>query len=553
LDSHTRGRAAAWSATAALLVALSLAPGLTGPFVLDDQANLVEVFGWVNGDLPFGEAVFGASGPLGRPIAYFTLMLNAWLGGAAPWGYKALNLGLHLLCAALAATLLHALLRRDGMPDGRARSFALALAVLWALHPMQVSTVLYVVQRMAMLGAIAQLAVLLLYLRGREALARDPARGWRLLLLGVPAALAAGVLAKENAVMAVPLVLLLEFTWFAPQERAGVRGLRAYLALLVLPLVAGAVWLALSRGLLVDAYEGREFDLAQRLLTQPRVLGDYLLSWLLPLDAHLGLYRDGYPASRGWLDPPSALGWTVAGGVLLVASFLLRRRLRWLWFGAAWFCLGHALEGSVLPLEPYFEHRNYLPSLGLAMALLALPALRTAPPRTLFAAVIVLALASAALTAQRAWQWRDVDRLYATEGPPAGEVSRRLQVDRAIRAFETRDRVAEREALAVLAAGGAGNRAAGAAWSAIFACERGEALAAAPRRDLLTTTPTVMTHNHLSWLELLARRVAAGRCPGLAPADLQRLLQRWRDASPPLTGYQRVRLAQVRGALGSAP
>lgn len=546
MDSIARRGAALWIGTAAALLVVCFAPGLGGPFALDDQANLAEVFGWVNGDLSFADAVFGRSGPLGRPLAYFTLMLNAQLGGAEPFGYKAFNLLLHLGCAALAALLLRGLLRHQGSAEPRANALGLALAALWALHPLHVSTVLYVVQRMTMLAAMAQLAALWLYLEAR--LAGDPARARRLLYVAVPLVLLAGVLGKETAVLALPLLLLLEFSWFAAAPRPP--WLRGWLALLALPLLAGGVWLAFAPGRLVDAFDGREFDLAQRLLTQPRVLGDYLLAWYWPADAQLGLYRDGYPLSEGWRTPATTWAWTLALSVLLALAFALRRRLPWCWFGLAWFAVGHALEGSVLPLEAYFEHRNYLPSLGLAMMLLDLAALRRAPARALLTAGVVLALALAGLTLQRARQWGDVDRLYAAEAPPPGEVSRRLQVDRAIRAFESGARETERAALAVLAeSANSGHRAAAAAWSAIYACERGEPLDPAQRARLLTTTPAVMTHNHLSWLELLARRVATGRCPGLAPHDLRGLLRRWQAASPPLTAFQRQRLAQIRAAL----
>ena len=37
--------------------------------------------------------------------------------------------------------------------------------------------------------------------------------------------------------------------------------------------------------------------------------------------------------------------------------------------GIAWFVVGHSVESTVLPLELYFEHRNYFPSIGLVLAL----------------------------------------------------------------------------------------------------------------------------------------------------------------------------------------
>jgi tetratricopeptide (TPR) repeat protein len=113
----------------------------------------------------------------------------------------------------------------------------------------------------------------------------------------------------------------------------------------------------------------RDFTLWERLLTQPRVLLDYLGSILLP-SMQVGIFYDDYEISRGLLTPwttlPSVL--IVLGG--LVSAWLVRTRFPLAAFAVFWFVAGHLIESTVIPLELYFEHRNYLAMLGPVLAVL---------------------------------------------------------------------------------------------------------------------------------------------------------------------------------------
>ena len=88
----------------------------------------------------------------------FTFALNYALGGST-MGFKATNLAIHLVNTLLLVILQsvvasgwHASHDDDDRPLGASHSWALILVTAWALHPLQVSTVLYVVQRMELLG-----------------------------------------------------------------------------------------------------------------------------------------------------------------------------------------------------------------------------------------------------------------------------------------------------------------------------------------------------------------------------------------------------------------
>jgi tetratricopeptide (TPR) repeat protein len=142
--------------------------------------------------------------------------------------------------------------------------------------------------------------------------------------------------------------------------------------LLHLPLALAAIGLlTLGAGWLAEGYAGREFTLGERLLSQPRALLDYAWLALVPQRDGLGVFHDDFATSHGPFEPWTTLPALVVLGLALGAAVRFRREQPLAAFGIAWFLANHLLESTVLPLELYFEHRNYLALAGL----LTLPAL----------------------------------------------------------------------------------------------------------------------------------------------------------------------------------
>jgi hypothetical protein len=107
----------------------------------------------------------------------------------------------------------------------------------------------------------------------------------------------------------------------------------------------------------------------QRLLTEPRVLFDYLGKIFLPRFGLYGIYHDGYFVSRNLFSPwPTLPALLALIGVLAAALVGMRR---WPLFALAvlWYLGGQLLESSSVMLELYFEHRNYMPLIGPMLAL----------------------------------------------------------------------------------------------------------------------------------------------------------------------------------------
>ena len=438
-------RAAPWIGFGALLLLAWFAyrPGLHGGFVFDDFVNL-DALGKTGriDDWPafWRYLTSGGADPTGRPLALLSFLLDARDWPADPWPFLRTNVLLHLANGALLFALLRQL-ERACHPDpgldpgeGPAVSFsgaksgqqvlrlrlrmtagdaaALLGAGLWLLHPLFVSTTLYIVQREAMLSTTFVLLGLLAWGRGRDLIAHSPRAGAAWMLAGIGLGTLLAMACKANGALLPLLAWTLDATVY---RNAGETPLAKRLRwlLLVLPglLLCGFVLSKLAQWSLPQ--EARPWTIGQRVLTEPRVLLDYLRLLLAPRVLSTGVYNDGYAWSTGLLHPASTLPALLAIAALVGAGFALRRRAPALAAALLFFFAGHLLESTTLPLELYFEHRNYLPALLLGWPL-ARAIVRWRAPLPLRSIIAAVALALlAAMTWQRASLWADQPRMAA--------------------------------------------------------------------------------------------------------------------------------------------
>ncbi|MDR2613936.1 MAG: tetratricopeptide repeat protein [Candidatus Accumulibacter sp.] len=409
-----------WPPTLVLVLIIGLAvgcywPGLQGNyFLFDDSPNLRELglYGGVSNWESFRVFVFnGFSGPTGRPLSLASFLLNdnTWPSDAT-W-FKPTNLAIHLLCGSLLCWCSLRLLRSHGFEEGKAQWIAVFSSASWLLHPLMVSTTLYVVQRMAQLAALFVFAGITGYLHGRSLLPGRPraAYAWMTLSVGLGTLLA--VFSKENGAL-LPLFLLV--VEYCLPDRSGPRPARLWRAVcLWLPSLALFVYLAGRIDFSPGLWPNRPFDQPERLWSQARILWEYLRLLFIPeIEGH-GLYQDGYTISKGWLTPWTTLPAVVGLLALFCAGLWLRRRWPLAALAILFFFAGHLLESSVIGLELYFEHRNYLSAaflfLPLGQGLLFL-ARRYKPALAFLIAGLILSLL-AGLTLQRARLWQDENRL----------------------------------------------------------------------------------------------------------------------------------------------
>lgn len=446
IERHRITRALVLAAIAALTV-LVYSGGLHGPFLIDDIPNLDTIQRWVQGRLNWRSAIDNRSGPLGRSVSMLTFLIDAARsGGMYPETFKTTNVIIHVLCGILTYTLCRQLFRRVASTREIASSAALFIAAWWLFLPLHVSTVLYVVQRMAQLGALFSLLALTTYvcIRERMELGRGIAPHIALWLV-FPTIVGIGALAKENAVLTIPLALLIEITVFSqPNTRACSPSVALFFIVTVaLPALLAAGWLATHPSIITGGYQTRPFTLSERLLTEPRVLWSYVKSMLLPVGKDMGLFHDNYILSTGLLSPFTTLVAIVAWLAAIGLAVTQRRRQPLIFLGIGFFLVGHLLESSVVPLEIYFEHRNYLPDLGILMALTGVARmlwLKHSNATRVFRRTVMLGLPLVlALYAVGTWvqagTWGDADTLFDMQ-ESYNPTSPRLQAMLAARAVE---------------------------------------------------------------------------------------------------------------------
>jgi protein O-mannosyl-transferase len=231
-------------------------------------------------------------------------------------------------------------------------------------------------------------------------------------------------LSKANGILLPMLAAVLEaciFSQYAIVSEHALRKLRSVLAaVLGIPILIVSAYLLRPLLSLGVTPTNRAWTIGERILTEPRVLMDYLQLLAVPRSISTGLFNDAYPVSHGLLDPWTTLPSIVALLGIFAISLWCRKRVPELSCALLFFLAGHALESTTLPLELYFEHRNYLPAMMLFWPLASLIARWRAPVSIrIFAALAVLAL-FALTTYQRASLWGQpqvLARIWAVSNP----------------------------------------------------------------------------------------------------------------------------------------
>lgn len=421
-----------WSLAGAIcaVTALAYLPSLRGEFQFDDN----DIFSSPGALDP--STFLSPAGWTGRsrPLTALSFALDHALGGFAPLAWHATNVAIHLAAALLAWLLARRLLARVGLGAGesteRTREWAaLAVASIFALHPLQTEAVSYVSQRAEALASGLYLAALLALLAREEA----ADRGRRTLLLVAAVALHALALLAKPMAATMPAAWLLVAALLPPpgeQElpwhQRVARRLPAALPLLGLSLAAAASGLGSTGGGAGGDHAGFGVSFVTPvgyLATQLRAIPRYLGLLLLPIGQNVDW---DFPFSRSLLEPAAVAG---AAFVVLVTAAALGAVARWhrsrpasaglaRLAAFAWlFFLLVLAPTTLIPLrDPFVEHRLYLALLGPALLLAATVAAGAAALGPRRGTALAVLLAAVAVAGAFAGTWR---RNHAWQSPLA--------------------------------------------------------------------------------------------------------------------------------------
>lgn len=359
-----------WIAGFSLLLVLAIIywPSFQGGWFLDDFPNIVENPNIQIKSLAWPEMAKSLYGRnlnqqgINRPLAYFSFAVNHYFHGNRVFGYHLINFIIHYLGAIFLFLFIHRTLHLSTLKKryGEKAFFVALLATFfWATHPIQVTAVTYIVQRMASMASMFYIMACYFYLRARTA--SDSPRA----ILNFCCCGLAGLLSlasKENGAM-LPLTLLIYDILLlqADSGRKHIANLKTTAVSLLVLLAIGLYFTDFAS--IVAAYDTfRPYTIMERLLTEPRVLIFYFSLLLYPAsDRFTLLYDMGLSRSlwEPWSTTPALLFLLSAVGLLF---FLARRRPLWA-FCIIFFYLNHLIESSFIGLEPIFEHRNHLPTM----------------------------------------------------------------------------------------------------------------------------------------------------------------------------------------------
>jgi len=379
-----------------------------GPFILDDRASILENPSirhlwpfWAALRPPHAEGLTVE----GRPILNLSLALNYAISGTEVWSYHAVNLLIHLLAGltlfGIARRTLVRLRPNPGMTGGEQRPLlaALAIAVLWTVHPLQSESVTYVIERAESLMGLFYLLALYSFIR-----CVDTGKGiWAWLSVG-SCFLAAGT--KEVAVTLPVVMFLYDRTFLAGSFReAWSRRKRVFLGLAASWILLAALIVSaggnrsgskgFGMGLSWPAWERTQFVALVRYL--------HLAAWPSPLVFSYGAF------SVSW-EEAMPYAFFVAG--LAAATVWALRRAPAMGFLGVWY-FGILAVTSLVPgnSDMIAERRMYLPL--AAVVGLAVGALTALPVRLWAGVCIALAVGFGALTWRRNTDYRSEWALWA--------------------------------------------------------------------------------------------------------------------------------------------
>lgn len=361
-----------------------------------------------------------------RPFAYATFLMNHALDSFEPRWFRLVNIVIHAangwLIFALLSRLGGSLERRELMSAGSSRFIAVSTALVFLAHPLAVESVTYIVQRFTSMGTLFVLLCLVMHFKSLDAAGAK--MWWR---AGAVFAALLGMLTKEDTVTVPLLAAGLDWLVMGTRPRAVLRRSLALLILLpVVPVMVMAVSAAQNDGqwsffqaLNLVNLRSIPWGHGEYALTQCTVLVEYLRLIVWPAGQNV---CPDWPVYDSLLAGPVLRALALLLGMLGLAWWLGRRQ----WMGGQgrlvfafvlWFFTSVLVSSGPVPLPDVMaEHRSYLPSIGVLVALVCLvDRLRQMPgavPGFLVSGAVMLMLSTATRLRNETWRsdlalWED--------------------------------------------------------------------------------------------------------------------------------------------------
>lgn len=382
------------------------------PFVFDDTLRIVENPAIRMDRLTFQNlwnAAFGKQSARSRPIGNISFALNYYFHQYEPAGYHIVNIIIHIINGILLWLFLKKTLNLKSVRSEfiTGEWIALLAAFLWLANPVQAQSVTYIVQRLNSLAAMFFLLSFLCYLNGRLAPEKKMRWTW---FLGAALGWLLALGCKQNTATLPFFILLYEWYFFQDLNVDWLkRNLKYVLILLAVFIIIVFIFLGtkpLDRLASIGDYADKEFTLAERVMTQWRVVIYYLSLIFYPNPSRLNLDYD-FPLSYSLMNPYTTLLSLIAISGLIILAVFLAKKQRLISFCIFWFFGNLVIESSFIPLAIIFEHRTYLPSMLMGLIPVILLYRYIKPQWLAVGAGCALILVCADWTFERNKAWRN--------------------------------------------------------------------------------------------------------------------------------------------------
>jgi tetratricopeptide (TPR) repeat protein len=360
-----------------MLVFFAYSTNYNASWHFDDYPNLVDnarihinVFNFKN----FKEAFFAGYGKgqylgkhLYRPVPMLTFAINWYIGKDHVLGYHIVNNAIHLVTTLLLFLTVLNLLRSPnlkGKYQGNEYTIAFLSAIFWAVNPIQTQAVTYLVQRMASLGAMFYIIGIYFYLKARMS---SSVHNRCLFITGCLFSFVLALGSKENTITLPIAVAMIEILFFQDLKDKNTRRKVVGVVTISGIFLVAILTILYIKGIiphLFKGYENRMFTMKQRLMTEPRIIMYYLSQIFYPVASRFSLVHDIKISTsffKPWTTMPSIFAIILLLGIGL--SQIIKRPI--IALSIFFYFLNHIIESTAIPLELFFEHRNYLPSLFL--------------------------------------------------------------------------------------------------------------------------------------------------------------------------------------------
>ncbi|NCD41181.1 MAG: tetratricopeptide repeat protein [Bacteroidia bacterium] len=342
-----------------------------------------------------------------RPFSKFTFTLTSFLNDNQPQGHRWINIILHFINGVLVYFLfLKIITKTIGFDDKQAdknKITALFIAGIFLVHPIQIQSVVYIIQRMNLLSAFFTFSALLLYIKGRDSYGEKKS----ILLTGLCylfalIAMLLGIMSKQNAAVILLLIIMLEFTLYSANRKREWIFRILFLIITAIGILGFVIFTDI--GLMKTTLSPLRY-----FVSQWTVMLQYIRMVFIPYGLNIDHVAPGYQGMLSIRDifalgiHLAAIGWAV----------FKKNGHPAIRIGILWFYAAHSVESGLIPISDIMvEHRNYLPLTGLFFIIGTLLFQPIKKPYNLLLFTVLIVSSYGAASVVRINDWKSMETIW---------------------------------------------------------------------------------------------------------------------------------------------